>query len=193
MTRAFVIGNGQSRAGFDLQSLRPYGKIYACNAVYREFTPDVLVATDRPIAEEIQKSGYALKNKFYTRRPLPDLGAQTLQHPFWPYSSGPNAIGLACLDNATQIYLIGFDVGSTHDKLNNLYVDTPFYKTSDFAAVSNKQWITQLTSIFAMYPSIKFTRVVNNKSVDILAFNNISNLTHCQISDFLDWLNNVKG
>ena len=54
MTTAFVIGNGISRRGLDLTQLQPYGKIYGCNALYREFTPDVLVATDKPIATIIQ-------------------------------------------------------------------------------------------------------------------------------------------
>ena len=46
MSKAFCIGNGESRKGFDLEQLRPHGKIYGCNALYRDFTPDVLVAVD---------------------------------------------------------------------------------------------------------------------------------------------------
>ena len=44
---AFIIGNGQSRQGFDLESLRGKGTTYGCNAVYRDFTPDYLVSLDR--------------------------------------------------------------------------------------------------------------------------------------------------
>ena len=43
----FCIGNGQSRAPVDLIKLRPQGKIYGCNALYRDFKPDVLVAVDQ--------------------------------------------------------------------------------------------------------------------------------------------------
>ena len=57
MTREFVLGNGVSRQGVNLHQLRHLGKIYGCNALYKEFTPDVLVATDKPIAEQIQNSG----------------------------------------------------------------------------------------------------------------------------------------
>ena len=46
MDRAFVIGNGQSRLQIDLNNLRSKGTIYGCNALYRDFIPDVLVATD---------------------------------------------------------------------------------------------------------------------------------------------------
>ena len=53
MKRVFCIGNGESRKGFDLEQLRPHGKIYGCNALYRDFMPDVLIATDDKMREEI--------------------------------------------------------------------------------------------------------------------------------------------
>ena len=67
MSKVFCIGNGESRKGFDLEALRPHGKIYGCNALYRDFTPDVLTAVDQGICHEIYHSGYAEKNKVYFR------------------------------------------------------------------------------------------------------------------------------
>ena len=52
---AFVIGNGKSREGMDLNDLKKHGMTYGCNALYREFTPDVLVAKDKPISDAIQE------------------------------------------------------------------------------------------------------------------------------------------
>jgi hypothetical protein len=43
---AFVIGNGVSRQTIDLEKLKKYGTIYGCNAIYRNFNPDYLVAVD---------------------------------------------------------------------------------------------------------------------------------------------------
>ena len=63
MSTAFIIGNGKSREGFDLNSLRPFGKIYGCNALYRDFEPDYLVAIDDTITEEIRASSFP-KEKF---------------------------------------------------------------------------------------------------------------------------------
>jgi hypothetical protein len=34
--RVFCIVNGESRKGIDLSQLRPHGKIYGCNALYRD-------------------------------------------------------------------------------------------------------------------------------------------------------------
>ena len=53
MAIAFVIGNGISRRGIDLLQLQQLGHTYGCNALYREFLPNVLVATDKPIADAI--------------------------------------------------------------------------------------------------------------------------------------------
>ena len=63
----FCIGNGESRKDFDLEQLRQYGKIYGCNAIYRDFKPDVLTAVDHGISHEIYQSGYAKDNECYFR------------------------------------------------------------------------------------------------------------------------------
>ena len=60
--RVFCIGNGESRKDFDLEKLRPHGKIYGCNALYRDFTPDHITAVDAGIMHEIYNSGYCQNN-----------------------------------------------------------------------------------------------------------------------------------
>jgi hypothetical protein len=55
----FLIGNGKSRQHFDLERLRPYGTIFGCNALYRDFTPDVLMAIDAKMLKEIRESEYS--------------------------------------------------------------------------------------------------------------------------------------
>ena len=41
MKRVFCLGNGESRKGVNLDILKQHGKIYGCNALYRDYTPDV--------------------------------------------------------------------------------------------------------------------------------------------------------
>ena len=67
MSNVFCIGNGASRKNFNLEKLRPHGKIYGCNALYRTFTPDVLTAVDHGIMHEIYHSGYCEKNETWFR------------------------------------------------------------------------------------------------------------------------------
>ena len=63
----FCVGNGESRKNFDLHKLKPFGKIYGCNGLYRDFTPDVLVAMDYNICHEIYRSGYAFEHPVYLK------------------------------------------------------------------------------------------------------------------------------
>ena len=65
--RVFCIGNGESRQGFDLEQLRKHGTIYGCNAIYRDFMPDVLTAVDHGIMHEIYHAGVAQKIPCYFR------------------------------------------------------------------------------------------------------------------------------
>ena len=67
MSNAFVIGNGESRKEYDLNKLKGKGKIYGCNGLYREFTPDALIAVDSGISHEIYNSGYCQENETYLR------------------------------------------------------------------------------------------------------------------------------
>ena len=65
MNTAFIIGNGTSRKGFDLTRLKPYGTVFGCNALYRDFPdyslPDFLVSIDDGIITEIEHSDFPSK------------------------------------------------------------------------------------------------------------------------------------
>ena len=65
--RAFCIGNGQSRKGFNLKNLKSRGVIVGCNFLYKDFAPDILVATDHPVMHHIYNSGYSYTAKCYFR------------------------------------------------------------------------------------------------------------------------------
>lgn len=193
MTTAFVLGNGISRQGISLPQLQSLGKVYGCNALYREFTPDVLIATDRPIAAAIQESGYAKQHKFYTRRPLPDLGALTVPHEYYGYSSGPIAVGVAARDHNTTIYLLGFDLGPTQDqRFNNLYAGTEFYKAVDATPTYTGNWIKQLCRVARDYPLSKFYRVCGETTAVIPDLNALPNLFSLDLDSFKNRINNPK-
>lgn len=52
----YVLGNGKSRLKYNLEELD--GTTVGCNAIYRDFSPDYLFATDFGIISEIIESGY---------------------------------------------------------------------------------------------------------------------------------------
>lgn len=193
MSTAFVIGNGISRQGLDLGFLKTLGQVYACNAIYREFVPDVLISTDAPISKSIQESGYSLKNRMYTRKPLPSLGALRLPQEYYGYSSGPAATSLAAIDRNETIYMIGFDMGpTTTGKFNNVYAGSEFYKASTAPPTFTGNWATQITKICKDFPYTRFVRVVGNTTADVAALNNLPNLGHMTMEDFLNRINNTK-
>lgn len=185
MTAAFVLGNGISRQGVDLNQLKKLGKVYGCNAIYREFEPDVLISTDTPISERIQNEGYSQTHVHYTRKPLPDSGARRIMHPYFGFSSGPVAVGQAALDGAVAIYLVGFDLGPTRaGRFNNIYADTEFYKKSSAVPTFTGNWVNQIKTITKDFSRTNFFRVTGDTSAEIRELLGIPNLVHIKMADF---------
>lgn len=190
MAVAFVLGNGVSRLEVALADLKTHGTTYGCNAIYREFVPDVLVAVDRPISAAIQNSGYSLEHKMFTRRPIEALGAFQVPHPYYGYSSGPIAAALAALDHNREIYLIGFDMGPTNNqKFNNVYADTEFYKKSSAVPTYTGNWVKQLVEVCKNFPKCNFYRVFGKTTASIAAFDTVKNMKTVSMEDFQKLLN----
>jgi hypothetical protein len=193
MNQAFVLGNGISRKNISLQLLESHGQIYGCNALYREYIPAVLVATDRPIATEIQNSGYAKKNVFYTRRPIEGLGARRVPDPYFGYSSGPLATAIAAQAGHRIVYMLGFDMGPTeHKQFNNVYAGTEFYKKPDALPTFTGNWVKQLVRIMSDHPLTQFVRICGTTTARITELDAVSNLVHQPLDTFLDRINNKK-
>jgi hypothetical protein len=187
MTRAFVLGNGVSRQEVDLNQLRPLGKIYGCNGLYRDFEPDYLVATDRPISETIQNSGYSASHKFYTRKPINGLGALPVPKKYHGNSSGPIATALAAINGNQIVYMLGFDMGPTvNQRFNNVYAGTDFYKKVDAAPTYTGNWVKQLVAIAKDFPQTTFVRVCGATTADIRELKTLNNLQHIPVQTFLD-------
>ena len=67
MSDLFVLGNGESRKDIDVDLLKAKGKVYGCNAIFREHELDGLIAVDPMLEHEIYQSGYAHKHPCYFR------------------------------------------------------------------------------------------------------------------------------
>lgn len=184
MALAFVLGNGRSRSGIDLDGLRQHGTVYGCNALYREWKPDVLIAADREISEHIQHSGYAQNNCFYTRRPLAGLGARRIPEQYWGFSSGQIALGLAAINRHTPVYFLGFDLGGINGHFNNVYADTEFYKRSSARPTYAGNWIRQIISVANDFPHTQFVRVIGTESSPIEEFKSINNINVMNLDQF---------
>lgn len=163
---AFVLGNGTSRIGIDLHKLKAIGTLYGCNALYREFSPDYLIAVDVKMILEINKAGYQNKNIVWTN---PNRAYERMRNfnyfqPSKGWSSGPTALWLASQHKWQQIYILGFDYKGLQEgkKLNNVYANTPNYKKSSDGATFFGNWMRQTKTVISDNKNIEFIRVVQS-------------------------------
>ena len=186
---AYAIGNGISRREIDVTLLRPRGTVYACNAIYREYTPDILVATDQGISKEIENSGYPSSNTFYTRRPDISKGSIEIPTAWKGWSSGPVSVALALEHGHQVVYLVGHDFGSTDKVFNNCYAGTPNYRDVGSAPTYAGNWVNQINTLLCSFKNSKIVRVVGKSSASVPKLENIDNYSEVNTETFLASIN----
>ena len=168
MNFAFCIGNGESRAGFNLEKLRPFGTIYGTNAVFRDYEVDNLICCDRRMAMETVQKHY--KGIVYTRkdwysffpydnfRQLPELPWEEKEK--WTQTfhmgSGLHAVNIALQNKHPIVVLIGHDFWGNGSKHNNLYKGTENYSDVISPAIDPSFWIKQFVMFFKIYETTQF-------------------------------------
>ena len=242
--RVICLGNGTSRQNVDLDKLSLYFTMYGCNALYRDWTPDVLTAVDHGIMHEIYHSGYGYTNTCYFRdwNKLPgDIyntmlysnvseedkeaikkwdvirenkrtdetefvlhGAQlkgivdvlkktgkiekkNINHNSiciswtkkdkvlnlkevmvdnggrphdYGWSAGPTSGYIASRkENPKEIYLVGHDLYSPHNKVNNIYAGSQYYVMKEQHPTPCVNWIRQWRDLMTWRPDITFYKV----------------------------------
>ena len=221
MTTAFCFGNGNSRKGLNLDDFKKHGTVIGCNAIYRDFTPDIVVGLDSRIGHEIYRSGYAHKHTCYLGywTPVPIFVAKEMMKTMadktdivwndsdevvyhgadgvftltkghnlgityitgvskddeiidiepdvdnFAYATGSRSVYLACELSAKEVYIVGHDLYSDTDKVNNIYAGTDSYADKDaLAARPNNpdetfNWILQHKHTFDKFPNTQFYKV----------------------------------
>ena len=160
---AYIIGNGPSRKGFDLNKLKSSGQTYGCNALYRDFMPDFIFSVDTKITSEMCENKVGKKTIHYA----PALEVNRKQHkgmlhlipknPHW--ISGNAAFWTAAVHGHKNIYLIGFDFREYgRNQLNNIYQDTNNYGERHGDDIF-EGWFKQFRDILKMRPYCNFTIV----------------------------------
>lgn len=192
---AFVLGNGTSRSTIDPHKLKRHGKIYGCNALYREFVPDVLVAVDTKMIREISAVGYHLKYPVWTNpnRYTKEIVGLNLFNPNLGWSSGPSALNLASKDGFKKIYILGFDyegIGKQKELVNNIYAGTENYKKVNERATYFGNWQRQTGTCIQRHPKVKYIRVIPDAGSFVPEnLIGLQNLTHITIDNFKNRFN----
>lgn len=187
MKKAFVLGNGVSRKNIDLSKLSKHGSIYGCNALYREYTPNYLIAVDVKMILEITKNGYQLNNEVWTNPNKRFDSIDNLNFFKKPkgWSSGPTALDLCCQHKNQEIYILGFDYIGIKGKINNIYAGTKNYKNENEKEIYHLNWLNQTKAILQKNYKKRFIRVFDEKlSLDCSVFEEFSNLEHLTVKKF---------
>jgi hypothetical protein len=169
----YVFGNGESRTSVNIDNL--IGTKIGCNAIYRDYMMDHLICVDRRMVQESLDKNANQNSYIYTRQDwisqfeaarlrtvpkLPYSGSERWDEPF-QWGSGPYAVLLAAkLCKKETVHLVGFDLYSNTNTVNNVYKDTNNYDSSDKRAVDPRYWVHQIGMVFSCYTKIQF--VVHN-------------------------------
>ena len=185
-TTAFVLGNGTSRKLINLEQLKTKGTVYGCNALYREFAPDFLVAVDTKMVLEINKASYQHSHPVWTNpnRAFNKMNGFNFFQTSKGWSSGPTALWLASTHSTDVIYIIGFDYAGIDNKVNNIYADTFNYKKSYEKATYHGNWVRQTMITCQKFNKKRYIRVLGENAFTPKEFLDLTNLSNISIEEF---------
>lgn len=184
--KAFVLGNGKSRLNLNLQELKKHGLVFGCNALYREFDPDHLIAVDVKMINEIIAAEYHKTHSVWTN-PNKGINCKTNINFFSPHkgwSSGPTALWFASSLHYKNIYIFGFDYQGSDGKFNNVYANTFNYKKSTDTATFFGNWLNQTERTIKEYKNINYYRVINEGAFIPDKLVGLPNLQHLTFEKF---------
>lgn len=194
---AFIIGNGPSRKPFDLGLCMGHGQTYGCNALYRTFQPDWLVAIDTPIIEEILSSMFP-KDRFFVP-PYDEQFEPAEAAPHRPrMNAGMVAMKLAIEHGAKVLYCLGFDfIIASPEGMDNIFAGTPCYGKDTAATFQDHIGRSKFLKWFMnKNPDIDFRFVVADsvRETGLNAFDiQTPNLSFLTVSDLTNTILTLNG
>ena len=84
-----------------------------------------------------------------------DDGINTIDYPVG-WSAGNTALHLACQEGANEVYIVGFDLSSYDEPLNNIYKGTDNYLSGDAKGFNPTNWVNQMQTVFTEYSETQF-------------------------------------
>lgn len=195
MSRALVLGNGESRSVLDLHKLSNDVTTIGCNALHRDFIPSILVCCDRKMVTE-SIANDSLKT-ILTRKDwlshfncdrlsaVPDLPWQEKDRYMKPihWGSGSYALLTAATLGFEEIFVAGFDLYSKNGSVNNIYKNTKHYLKEDSPNVDSSYWVLQKFKIFNAYQNSIFY-IINSEDWKLPAQWDLPNVRLIKFPDF---------
>ena len=163
MSTAFIIGNGTTRKGIDLNDLVGKGELYGCNALYRDFDKfDYLVVIDEQFRKLIEMGGDegVIEHGKLILPPDEECVEETTGR---RSNAGMNAMKEAIRNGATKLFCLGFDFVLVDEEQNtdNIYKDTEGYGEETHATYEDsKHRVNYLNWFMKNNPNVRFTFVI---------------------------------
>lgn len=178
---AVVIGNGITSNEFDLTQILPYREItswgeagpwiykrqirnfytYGCNAIYRNYKPDFVIANGDGIVKEIVENTQDKSPVIYSNsknlQKYPGKFVFTPQNP--EFNAGATAAYMAAFDGHKKVYMLGFDGIDSPNNNYNIYAGTPNYPAAD-VTINEESWVRNLSTVMSVYSDTEFIRVM---------------------------------
>ncbi len=170
----FIIANGESRRGWDLNKMKGKGYIIGMNVlpVVEDFWPDALVSVDISTVKWICERNVPDKVEMwsYPRGGIKDSRVYRFPKD-WGWSSGPTAVRMALdIKKFKKFYIIGMDFfgltkqGDIAEKagtqINNMYKGTPRYRSANSSRTYFGNWLNQMTQNVQTHPKVNFYHVI---------------------------------
>ena len=188
MNTAFIIGNGTSRKGFELTRLKPYGTVFGCNALYRDYPdysfPDFIVSIDDGIISEIEHSDFPSKR--FIVPPMDERWEPAECNMGRPRSNaGVNAMREAIKMGHDQLICLGFDflIADREQSVSNVYDGTDNYGMEVRANANDNPgrinyvaWLTRTNpnvDFIFVFPDGATVNTISGKNVFINSYENL--------------------
>jgi len=171
-----IIGNGESRRGFDISPLKDFSTVIGCNALYRGYMLEYVVCCDKHMCQEAANT-VSKNTTIFTRerwfrqfqfwpniKKLPELpyeGDKRQDEPFH-WGTGPYAGVVGLTFKPKAIFMLGFDLYDREKKINNMYTGTHGY-TYIKRPVDPSYWIYQFHKLMELSPDTRWI-VVNEEN-----------------------------
>jgi hypothetical protein len=188
MNTAFIIGNGTSRKDFDLTRLKPYGTVFGCNALYRDYPdfsiPDFLVSIDDGIITEIESSDFPSKR--FIVPPMDERWEPAECNIGRPRSNaGVNAMREAIKMGHNQLICLGFDfliadaaqsVSNVYDGTNNYGMEVRANANDNPGRINYVAWLTRSNpdvDFIFIFPDGLTINAISGKNVFVNSYENL--------------------
>jgi hypothetical protein len=100
------------------------------------------------------------------------------------WSAGNTALHLACQHGAEEVYILGYDLSSHEDYLNNIYKGTDNYLPATAKGFNPINWMNQMATVFKEFTDVKFYWV-DRQTDEKLDFSNVRDLTKDEMCSIL--------